>query len=57
MRNLRGGDIASSRHLHRLRHLSGGASIDVVDESGMRALGDALQNDAMTTYKDATHTP
>jgi anionic cell wall polymer biosynthesis LytR-Cps2A-Psr (LCP) family protein len=34
-----------------------GASIDLLDEQGMRALGEALQNDAMSTYTDTTTTP
>ena len=34
-----------------------GASIDIVDESGMRDLGTALQNDAMAGYEDQTKTP
>jgi LCP family protein required for cell wall assembly len=34
-----------------------GASIDLLDEQGMRELGEALQNDAMSTYADRTSTP
>lgn len=34
-----------------------GASIDLVDEQGMRDLGEALQNDKMSTYADTTRTP
>ena len=34
-----------------------GGSIDIVDTTGMQALGEALQNDRMSTYTDQTHTP
>jgi LCP family protein required for cell wall assembly len=34
-----------------------GGSIDLVDQAGMQALGEALQNDAMAGYTDTTRTP
>lgn len=34
-----------------------GGSIDILDEEGMRELGEALQNDAMVRYQDVTRTP
>ena len=34
-----------------------GASIDLLDEQGMKELGTALQDDAMSTYADTTSTP
>ena len=58
MRNLRGKDIAFvTAPFSGFGTSPGGASIDVVDEAGMKALGQALQNDAMDTYQDKTHTP
>ena len=58
LRNLRGKDIAFvTAPFSGFGTSPGGASIDVVDESGMRTLGEALQNDAMDTYQDTTHTP
>ena len=58
MRNLRGKDIAFvTAPFSGFGTSPGGASIDVVDEAGMKALGEALQNDAMSTYKDKTNTP
>ena len=58
MRNLRGKDIAFvTAPFSGFGTSPGGASIDVVDEAGMKALGEALQNDTMDTYRDKTHTP
>ena len=58
MRNLRGKDITFvTAPFSGFGTSPGGASIDVVDEAGMQALGEALQNDAMDTYKDKTSTP
>jgi LCP family protein required for cell wall assembly len=58
LRSLRGKDIAFvTAPFTGFGTSPAGASIDIVDEPGMRALGEALQNDAMGTYKDATHTP
>ena len=58
LRNLRGGDIAFvTAPFSGFGTSPVGGSIDVVDEPGMRALGEALQNDAMGTYQDTTHTP
>ncbi|KRF28368.1 LCP family protein [Phycicoccus sp. Soil802] len=58
MRNLRGKDIAFvTAPFSGFGTSPGGASIDVVDDAGMKTLGEALQNDAMDTYKDKTHTP
>ncbi len=58
LRNLRGGDIAFiTAPFTGFGTAPNGGSIDVVDEPGMVALGDALQNDQMSTYTDATHTP
>jgi LCP family protein required for cell wall assembly len=58
MRSLRGKDIAFvTAPFSGFGTSPAGASIDVVDEAGMKALGTALQNDAMSTYKDKTHTP
>ena len=58
LRNLRGRDIAFvTAPFTGFGTSPAGASIDLVDEPGMRALGEALQNDAMGTYQDVTHTP
>jgi LCP family protein required for cell wall assembly len=58
MRNLRGKDIAFvTAPFSGFGTTPGGASIDIVDEAGMKVLGQALQNDAMSTYQDKTHTP
>lgn len=58
LRNLRGKDIAFvTAPFSGFGTSPGGASIDVVDESGMKALGAALQADAMSKYQDKTHTP
>jgi LCP family protein required for cell wall assembly len=58
LRNLRGKDIAFiTAPFTGFGTSPVGGSIDIVDEPGMRALGEALQNDAMSTYKDVTHTP
>jgi polyisoprenyl-teichoic acid--peptidoglycan teichoic acid transferase len=58
LRNLRGKDIAFvTAPFTGFGTAPNGGSIDVVDVSGMQELGDALQNDQMTTYSDLTHTP
>ena len=58
LRNLRGRDIAFvTAPFTGFGTSPAGASIDIVDEPGMRTLGEALQNDAMGTYQDVTHTP
>ena len=58
LRNLRGGDVAFvTAPFTGFGTSPSGASIDIVDEPGMLALGEALQNDAMSTYQDVTHTP
>lgn len=58
LRNLRGSDIAFvTAPFTGFGTSPAGASIDIVDEPGMQALGEALQNDAMGTYQDVTHTP
>jgi LCP family protein required for cell wall assembly len=58
MRNLRGKDISFvTAPFTGFGTSPAGASIDVVDEAGMKALGEALQKDAMSTYKDKTNTP
>ncbi|GAA2737753.1 hypothetical protein GCM10009867_26180 [Pedococcus aerophilus] len=58
MRNLRGKDIAFiTAPFTGYGTSPAGASIDILDEPGMAALGEALQNDAMDTYEDVTRTP
>ncbi|WP_344137696.1 LCP family protein [Pedococcus bigeumensis] len=58
MRSLRGKDIAFvTAPFTGFGTSPGGASIDIVDEAGMKTLGEALQTDAMDTYKDKTNTP
>jgi hypothetical protein len=58
MRNLRGRDITFvTAPFTGFGTSPIGASIDIVDEPGMQALGDALQNDAMASYTDKTTTP
>lgn len=58
MRNLRGRDISFvTAPFTGFGTSPGGASIDVVDEAGMKTLGTALQNDAMAGYQDKTRTP
>ena len=58
MRNLRGKDISFvTAPFTGFGTSPNGASIDIVDEAGMRALGEALQEDAMSRYSDQTHTP
>jgi LCP family protein required for cell wall assembly len=58
LRNLRGADIAFvTAPFSGFGTSPVGGSIDVVDEAGMRTLGQALQDDAMNTYQDVTHTP
>jgi LCP family protein required for cell wall assembly len=58
LRSLRGGDIAFvTAPFTGFGTSPAGASIDIVDEPAMRTLGEALQNDAMGTYQDVTHTP
>jgi polyisoprenyl-teichoic acid--peptidoglycan teichoic acid transferase len=55
LRNLRGKDIAFvTAPFTGYGTAPNGGSIDV---PGMQELGDALQNDEMTTYSDLTHTP
>jgi len=58
MRNLRGKDIAFvTAPFTGFGTSPSGASIDLVDEDGMKALGQALRSDAMGRYQDVTHTP
>jgi LCP family protein required for cell wall assembly len=58
LRNLRGGDVAFiTAPFTGFGTSPSGASIDLLDEQGMRALGEALQNDDMASYKDTTRTP
>ena len=58
LRSLRGGDIAFiTAPFTGFGTSPSGASIDLVDDQGMKALGEALQNDDMASYKDATRTP
>ena len=58
MRNLRSSDIAFvTAPFTGFGTAPNGGSIDIVDEPGMQALGQALQNDQMSTYADQTHTP
>jgi LCP family protein required for cell wall assembly len=58
MRNLRSSDIAFvTAPFTGFGTAPNGGSIDIVDVPGMQALGDALQNDQMSTYTDQTHTP
>ena len=58
MRNLRGKDISFvTAPFTGFGTAPNGGSIDLVDVPGMQALGEALQNDALSTYDDQTHTP
>jgi LCP family protein required for cell wall assembly len=58
LRNLRGRDVAFvTAPFTGFGTSPVGASIDIVDEPGMATLGEALQNDQMSTYQDVTHTP
>jgi LCP family protein required for cell wall assembly len=58
LRNLRGRDVAFvTAPFTGFGTAPNGGSIDIVDAPGMQALGTALQNDAMSTYTDVTHTP
>jgi polyisoprenyl-teichoic acid--peptidoglycan teichoic acid transferase len=58
MRSLRSGDIAFiTAPFTGFGTAPNGGSIDLVDEQGMQALGEALQNDDMASYKDTTRTP
>jgi LCP family protein required for cell wall assembly len=58
MRNLRGNNISFiTAPFTGFGTSPVGGSIDIVDEQGMRDLGDALQNDAMAAYTDKTVTP
>jgi LCP family protein required for cell wall assembly len=58
LRNLRGKDVAFvTAPFSGFGTSPVGGSIDVVDEAGMKALGEALQNDQMSSYDDVTHTP
>lgn len=58
MRNLRSSDVAFvTAPFTGFGTAPNGGSIDLVDENGMRALGEALQSDQMSSYADQTHTP
>jgi LCP family protein required for cell wall assembly len=58
MRNLRGKDVSFiTAPFNGFGTSPVGGSIDILDEPGMRELGDALQNDAMASYTDQTRTP
>jgi LCP family protein required for cell wall assembly len=58
MRSLRSSDIAFvTAPFTGFGTAPNGGSIDIVDVPGMQALGEALQNDQMSTYTDQTHTP
>jgi len=58
MRSLRSGDITFiTAPFTGFGTAPNGGSIDLVDEQGMQALGEALQNDDMARYKDTTRTP
>jgi LCP family protein required for cell wall assembly len=58
MRSLRGKDISFiTAPFTGFGTSPVGASIDIVDDAGMRDLGDALQNDAMSSYEDQTKIP
>lgn len=58
MRDLRSSDIAFvTAPFTGFGTAPNGGSIDIVDEPGMQTLGEALQNDRMSTYTDQTHTP
>jgi LCP family protein required for cell wall assembly len=58
MRSLRSGDIAFiTAPFTGFGTAPNGGSIDLVDEQGMEALGEALQDDDMASYKDTTHAP
>ncbi|KGN36578.1 LCP family protein [Knoellia subterranea] len=58
LRNLRSGDVVFiTAPFTGFGTSPGGASIDIVDEPGMKALGDALRNDKMDDYADVSVTP
>ncbi|NYG07142.1 LCP family protein required for cell wall assembly [Phycicoccus badiiscoriae] len=58
LRNVRGSDVAFvTAPFTGFGTSPVGGSIDIVDVPGMKALGEALQNDTMSTYGDVTHTP
>ena len=58
LRSLRGKDISFiTAPFSGFGTSPGGASIDVLDEAGMKALGDALQKDDMGSYSDSTKSP
>jgi polyisoprenyl-teichoic acid--peptidoglycan teichoic acid transferase len=58
MRSLRSGDVAFiTAPFTGFGTAPNGGSIDLVDQQGMQALGEALQNDDMASYQDTTHTP
>jgi polyisoprenyl-teichoic acid--peptidoglycan teichoic acid transferase len=58
MRNLRGKDISFvTAPFTGFGTAPNGGSIDLVDVPGMQALGEALQNDDLSSYEDQTHTP
>jgi len=58
LRNLRGKDVSFvTAPFTGFGTAPNGASIDVLDEPGMQALGEALADDAMAGYQDKTQTP
>jgi LCP family protein required for cell wall assembly len=58
MRNLRGRDVSFiTAPFTGFGTSPIGASIDLVDDQGMRELGDALQNDDMAGYSDQSTSP
>ena len=58
LRNLRGKDVSFiTAPFTGFGTAPNGGSIDLVDEQGMQALGEALQNDDLASYKDSTRTP
>lgn len=58
LRNLRGDDIVFiTAPFSGFGTSPEGASIDIVDEPGMKALGDALRADTMDDYADVSVTP
>ncbi|MFC8502170.1 LCP family protein [Pedococcus sp. NPDC057267] len=58
MRNLRGRDVSFvTAPFAGFGTSPVGASIDILDEPGMRVLADALQNDDMASYTDKSLTP
>jgi anionic cell wall polymer biosynthesis LytR-Cps2A-Psr (LCP) family protein len=58
MRNLRGRDVSFvTAPFTGFGTSPVGASIDLVDDQGMQALGEALQNDDLAHYQDKSTTP